>query len=553
MYIQLPNRFSTFCMLAVPLLLFYPVILGDSRVMGAPISDMSNGLWSLWHFSNAILSGSDPLCTSLINAPNDGCLVPADWTGLIWMIPLSMVLEPIQAFNTTLYLQVVWIGMCMYLLHQAWFKAEKPVSNKYESALLSAILLQVSTVVRTGLHNGSTEVLSLGWVLLGLVGWNQVLAGYRWAWLLILPVIGTSWYGVVGFVLIAAVQWMSRRVSLSKGSLCCGAAVSSVWAIFVYWVYTLSSGTGNLLRIKGSAEMDSVRRTIGSADPLTYVVPWSYTSPDFSEVSRFGEQFVHSSYIGWVILGTCLWYTKSALRHWSIWAAGLGFLLSLGPVLVLEAEPLLIFGLGIPLPYILLESLPLFDHLTLLYRLSWVPIVCVTGFAVHHWKSRWVVLCAAAIAETLFVSPVRTLPTCTDLSFVQQVRSIKDTPEGIVGLYPLAGGRPYMASQIWHEKPLATTLNFPANEASLHVLQTIRNNESVEDKVFQTRVLEIAKSRGIRYWIVDADGSMMPDEYHKGVHRLRDAFPVLLTVEQSLQDSTECSSVWDSLYIVRLW
>ena len=553
MYIHLPNRFSTFWMLAVPLLFFYPVVFGGNSVMGAPVSDMSNGFWSLWHVSDAILSGSDPLCTSLINAPNGGCLVPADWTGLVWMLPLSMVLEPIQAFNMTVYLQVVWTGVCMYLLHQAWYKERKSMWIRYDTALVSAFLIQVSTVIRTGIHNGSTEVLSLGWVLLGLLGWNQVLAGYSLAWLMILPVIGTSWYGVAGFILIATVQWMHQRVALSKRSFCIGAMVLSIWSVFTYWVLTLSSGTGNLLRIKGSAEMDSVRRTIGAADPLTYFVPWSYMSPDFSEVSRFGEQFVHSSYIGWVILGTCLWCTRFALRHWSIWAALLGCILSLGPVLVVNAEPLLISGLGIPLPYILLESLPFFDHLTLLYRLSWIPIVCLTGLAVHRWKSRCYVFCAVAIAETLFVSPVRTLPICTDLSFVLQVRRIKDTPEGIVGLYPLTGGRPYMASQIWHEKPLATTLNFPANENSLSVLRTIRENESVEDDLFRSRVHEIAKRRGIRYWIVDADASVMPDEYHKGVHRLRDAFPVLLTVEQTPDHSAVCSSVWDSLYIVRLW
>ena len=130
---------------------------------------------------------------------------------------------------------------------------------------------------------------------------------------------------------------------------------------------------------------------------------------------------------------------------------------------------------------------------------------------------------------------------------------LKEAPEGIVGFYPLAGGRPYMASQIWHDKPLATTLNFPANEASLHVLRTIRENESAEETLFRTRVLAIAKRRGIRYWVVDGDESVMPDEYHKGFHRLRDAFPVLYTVAQTSEQSPMCSSVWDSLYVVRLW
>ena len=110
-----------------------------------------------------------------------------------------------------------------------------------------------------------------------------------------------------------------------------------------------------------------------------------------------------------------------------------------------------------------------------------------------------------------------------------------------------------MTSQIWHGKPLATALNFPANQASLQVLQMIRENESADSSLFRMRVQEIAKRRGIRYWIVDRDESVMPDEYHKGVQRLTDAFPVLLTVEQTSEEPSMCSSVWNSLHIVRLW
>ena len=68
---------------------------------------------------------------------------------------------------------------------------------------------------------------------------------------------------------------------------------------------------------------------------------------------------------------------------------------------------------------------------------------------------------------------------------------LRDAPDGAVGFYPLSGGRPYMTSQIWHGKPLATTLNFPANQASLQVLRTIRESESAEESLFRMRVREI--------------------------------------------------------------
>ena len=67
--------------------MFYPVFAGAENVIGAPVSDLSNGLWSLWaypmHFGSrrAILSSASQ-CSS------GWCLLPADWTGLVWMLPL---------------------------------------------------------------------------------------------------------------------------------------------------------------------------------------------------------------------------------------------------------------------------------------------------------------------------------------------------------------------------------------------------------------------------------------------------------------------------------
>ena len=39
------------------------------------------------------------------------------------------------------------------------------------------------------------------------------------------------------------------------------------WIFFAFWVLQESTGQGNLPFIKSMTEMDSVRRTIGSADP----------------------------------------------------------------------------------------------------------------------------------------------------------------------------------------------------------------------------------------------------------------------------------------------
>mgnify|MGYP004241876993 CR=1 FL=1 len=59
----------------------------------------------------------------------------------------------------------------------------------------------------------------------------------------------------------------------------------------------ISTGDQNVLLIKGSAEAMQVRRTIGAADPLAFIMPWEYRSPDFQEISRYNEQFVHAVYL----------------------------------------------------------------------------------------------------------------------------------------------------------------------------------------------------------------------------------------------------------------
>lgn len=555
MFSDLPNRDECLVLFFVPLVHFISVLNVQGSIIGAPVSDVWNGWWSLLH-GLEFLKGNSALCSPEINFPSGGCIVPADWTTLIWMLPLSTFLTGSLLFNAALYCQVVMTGLGMYLLCKVWFEQAHDQTSK--APLFSAVLLQVSTVVTTGLHNGSTEVLSLGWVLLALYGWSYVLKDRRWGWFAVLPVVLTSWYGFTGFALLATMMTVVRRPSSPRTLMIPGLSTGVLWFGYGWWVLQQTKGAGNIVRIKGSAEMDSVRRTIGSADPLTYIVPWHYDSPDFSEVSRFGEQFVHSSYIGWVVLASLLLFRKHIEQRWLLWAASIGAVLSMGPVLVWNSEPVVFCGqLGVPLPYSLLESLPLFEHLSLLYRLSWVPIVCLValsmqtlGRAVSRPVQISIVLCA--LVESLYFSPTRQLPACVQTDFVSEFTVLKDTPSGAVATYPLAGGRPGLLGHMIHEKPIVGTLNFPANGASLSVLETMRKNESTPKDEFVERVQTIAKKRGVRYLIIGNDPELMPDAFYKGVQRSTKVFPVLTEKELSTQ-SSECQHVWSKVTIVQLW
>jgi hypothetical protein len=564
---HLPNREYVLLILFTPILYFIPVFQDGNQIMGAPISDVWNGWWSML-YGVGILKGELGVCSEAFNHPVGGCIVPADWTSVFWMLPLSVISSSVHRFNITLYAQVCLIGLGMFMVHHQWFnsvqenefkKNEPKKEDAQRGAFWCSVLLQWSTVVVTGLHNGSTEVLSLGWVLLGLYGWGVILQDRKIGWLFVVPVVFTSWYGVVGFFLFALIYWWHLGFKSWRSQLFPLGAVLSLWGGFVAWVLQHTRGQGNVVRIKGSAEMESVRRTIGSADPFSFLVPWEYTSPDFAEVSRFGEQFIHSSYIGWVVLLTCVlaWKTIRQRAIWLVYVGLIGFLLSLGPVLIVGSEPVVFFDKwGVPLPYFVLEHLPLFDHLTLLYRLSWIPIVVCTALATHYWsrtfkRMGWVLFGLACI-EMHWLSPVRNAPYCSQVGWYQSMSTLEDFPTGGVGFYPLAGGRPYMITSMLHRNPIASTLNYSANGASLAVLSVMRDVEAESDVVFVNSVRKIAKRRGIRYWIVSSDSSAMPDSFFKGMYRSVELFPLIVEYSASVEPSV-CGTVWSEVKIVQLW
>ena len=533
-------------LLLVPITWFYPVLGNPHIVIGSPISDLWNGIWSLWWMTDQISSGLG-ICSDQFNYPKGGCIVPSDWTGVVGMLLMRVFFEPLQAFTVTLWLQVGVIGIGMSTLFKTLYSDDSNTLNL--RAVTAGAMLQLSTVVNTGLHNGSTEVLSLGWVLLGISGTLKAIKGESRQWLWVLPVVLTSWYGVLGFgifvcgiLLVMRPSWRVWLPHLGGIGLC--------WIFFAFWVLQESTGQGNLLFIKSMTEMDSVRRTIGSADPWTYVMPWSYRSPDFSEVSKFGEQFVHSAYLGWGVLVGLFWGIRS--QKWLLWVALVGFALSLGPVLVIQSEPWLWNDrLGVPLPFFLLERVPFFSSLTLLYRLSWVPIVALILLTTHHVSTRFLgVWGFVVIAEWCWLSPNRDLPSCSDASLVMQLEQLKTFPNGAVAHYPLVGGRPHMLSTLLHQNPIVGTLNFPSNVTMTGFMKQIDLIETPDNQIFLERVAQAARQKGIRYWVIDENSEVMPDSHWQTVERVRTTFPIVLSLEST---DTICSSGWQRLHVVQLW
>ena len=129
------------------------------------------------------------------------------------------------------------------------------------------------------------------------------------------------------------------------------------------------------------------------------------------------------------------------------------------------------------MPYFLLEQLPGFGSLSLLFRLAVVPglalALLAAGVGVGRSKRFVAGLVGALLIEAWFVAPTAGLPDLQSSEIEQPIWDLAEAPFGAVMNYPLAGGRPYLYEQTVHRKPIAGQLNFPNNRESMSIWQTL--------------------------------------------------------------------------------
>lgn len=515
--------------LLVPMYLLWPAFWHWGFVVpGADISDVWNGLWSFFWAQETWHSG---FCGTQLNFPKGGCIIPIDPIGTIGMSLLTVFFQPASALTILMMMHIFCIGLGTALLYQnLHIEKSEFVSKRY--AILTGILMQFASIVLVGLHNGSTEVMTLGWGILGIVGWQKLQQGHFQWWPFVLLVGFTSIYVVFGFVLWVACMGGLHRFDWKNRLML--VMVLFFWAVVAFWLLENAQNSQSLLQIKSSIEMSLVRRTIGAADIRSYFVPFWDMSPNFPEISRYGEKFVHSTYVGimglMLLLGNLkIWWS----RYWRLaFFAFLGWLFSLGPVLVMDGHPFLIQGaLAIPLPYFLLEPLPIFSSMTLLYRLSWMPIlgvILLSVWIVEHHLSKKYFWCMMLLMDSLFCNPNRNLPEFSRLfepGLQENLLWLAEQESGAVVHYPLVGGRPYLFWQSIHRHPVAGMLNSPINSSYAKLLDFLEYRANYSSKTWVNELSEIAKRQGIRYWIVDLDPKIMPDHYFSHIQFVVANFP----------------------------
>lgn len=463
-----------------------------AAVPGSARGDLWDGLWSFWFFAEKLRDGQAPVdVAGFLNAPHGGALWVADPLNSVVGLPLVWAVGPAAA----------WTVLCLVHLTFAGLVAHRLGEETGGDGWAAGVLYAFAPIGMAHLHNGATEMVGTGWL-----AWAALeLHRGRWARAgvaLGLCAVGNAYDGVDGFLLAVLLARRSPRALLAAAL---GVALAAPVAALAW---RLSTTPGNVVGIKTARELMSVRRTIGPADPLAFFVPGDYRSPDFRELARYGEDYVHSPYLGWVALGAAAFGVRRKGSAPWVGAVVVAGLLALGPVLAQHGAPVLLPGRkGVPLPYLLVEKLPGFSALSLPWRLAQLSALGVAVLAARG-AGRWgPAVAVLALFETRFVSPVAGLPAHADATPDPVLAALAAAPEGGVIEWPVAGGRAYLYEQTIHHHPIAGSLNFPQNTASKQVWAQLPD-------------LTAARKAGLRYLLVHDDRPADPDPSDAVVARL---------------------------------
>lgn len=529
--------------LALALGLTWPVAAAPfTRVPGAARTDLWDSLWGLWFVAHSVAAGELPWRTTLMGWPDGGVLVVADPVNSLLGLPLVLLVGVPFAYSVLVVAHVLFSALAAHALAEELFDGPGP-------GWVAGVGWAAAPVMISAIHNGTSEAIAGGWLALSVYAvlravrlggaWRCGLAGMAMA-----VCAWGSWYaGLCAWIAWTAVLLLcnpggrfARRLGRMAGVAAVALALTAPVALAMQQG---STSADNLVGIKHPKELMSVRRTIGAADPRGWFAVGDFRSPDFRVLSRYGEEFIHCHYLGWSLIFAAFvasWRTREGSAppraRGALALAGLvGLLLAMGPVVAMDGQALILRGrLAIPLPYFLLERLPGFSGLSLLYRLAMLPslvLAVLAGGLVAGRFSRWSpILAALVLLDLRVLSPTHGMPDTEDVEVAEPLRWLADAPNGAVMNFPVVGGRAYLWEQTTHGKPIAGNLNFPNNPASRRVwgamLDAERAGLAPEDA--RSAVSAAARKEGIRYLVVHVDAMARPDMHDAAVHALKQWF-----------------------------
>ena len=462
----------------------------DTLVAGGARSDALNSIWNLWFAHRGVARGELPIYTDLLDPPTGGRIAIADPLNAVLGLPLVHVFGPVAAY-AVLVVGHLWLaGFAAHLLGR----------RLGGGGWVAGFGFQWAPILLSHVHNGSSEAVSAGMIPLALLAvveatergglGRMAVAGFG---LFVVAVSG--WYAGVGAffvvlcILLLGWEGVAHRQVVGRllPALVLGLALTAPLAI---GVRSIAEAEDGLVDIKNPSELARIRRTLGAADPRVFVYPGEFRSPDLKHLEANPSDRIHTAYLGFALV-------LLAIRHGRrrpYWLATVGLIvLAMGPVVVIGGLPANIRGHALPLPYSILELLPGFSSLSLLYRLATVPALLLAVLA-DRARGRWALL---VLGEVLLVSPMRGLPDVSPVERPAPIVALRDRPEGIVVNLPVLAGRNFLFEQTIHEKPVAGSLNSGMNRPGLRLLAAARKVRAGE--LTTAELTNVAKREGVRY------------------------------------------------------
>jgi hypothetical protein len=476
-------------------LLTWPLVLSPASVVpGGLRTDVFNSLWGYWFVADGLFEGHFPLRTTLLAWPDGGRLLVADPLNGALAAPLTLWRGPVLAYSVTVLVHLALAGLF----------ADATGRALGGRGWVAGVAFMASPIVLSHLQNGSSEAAAVAWLPLATLAVARLvdphvvgralapriaLAGLALAG----AALGSGWYAGLGAFLFAggfALGGHARRVAPAIGV---GALLLLPFAVVYHQMAAASDG---LVDIKTPEVLFRLRRTVGAADPLSFVMPGDFRSPDFARLEQNASDLVHTTYLGGMLVLLALWKGRSRALWLGVVASGV---LALGPVLVSGGGALHWHGRAFPLPYALLEGLPGFASLSLLYRIA--TLVPLGLGLLADRAPGW--LAPLVLVETLALSPARGLPALTTVERPAPLLALAVEEEGALISLPASFARTRLYEQTLHGHPLAASLNSGVTPAGLRVLAALRKVAKHELAWEEARA--VARAEGVRFVVVHND------------------------------------------------
>lgn len=514
--------------------------VGEAWVPGARGTHVWDSIWALNQWADAMLSGRKPWVTTAINFPDGGLVWAGDPVGLTLAAPVVWVFGPVAALATLTWVQLLMAGWVTHGFTGEFLRWRRGEGREGWGPYVAGLSMQMAPVGVAHIHNGNTSAVWLGWTVLSIwMAWRAAtdptprrLAIATGA----LVFAGVAdWYGgLIAGCFLTAIAVVGTKPMDSPWNvgrwapLLAGTLLLSAYAILVSTIVWAPNAVDAAPTVE---QVKAMVRSYGAADPVTYIGVNEHRSPDFRVVSAMTHRVVHGHYLGWVLIGLSGWALVRRRQNTAfLWLGGvLCGVLSLGPVLVTAGRPLLLADtLAIPLPFLALESLRGFEHLTAPWMLSAglaIGLSIIAGLAVDQRGTRIALAAIVAVAtDSFWVSPTSELRQSMSNSEESTLMGLAAAPSGAVLNYPLESGRAYLYEQTLHGKPVAGTQHRAANEHAMRLLRRIRTESERDPDSFHRAVSSTAERLGIRYVVIHTDPDAEPDVYSRAIMELERVF-----------------------------